>query len=291
MFTGFVKPSRKVIRTYKDPPVQFDYTTFRKRVRFMGGPKFSLNLGIVSLKGVDLTNAVFHNVEWLKRGFIWKRNVIVDELRLDYTDADNFDEVSGIYNQLRKNFEANHFYDDASDFYVGNMETIRKKLSRSEVWERKLTRTEVPEKELKKARGLKGRELTGKELKEMVSKRRRSLKGQGLRDRFKAAVYWTYKLLNQYGESTFVPLLVWSPLIIAIFVLIRVYFGHYDPKTEGSWLDWVYNKSIDSLFAYFQFPRDNDSFWGTVERIVSAPILVIALRSFALTKRFETAIR
>jgi hypothetical protein len=42
---------------------------------------------------------------------------------------------------------------------------------------------------------------------------------------------------------------------------------------------------VDSLFAYFQFPFEGgyDDFLDTLERIVSAPILALAIKSFALT--------
>jgi uncharacterized protein YjbI with pentapeptide repeats len=270
-------------------PIRFDNTTFRGRVRFVGEANRPLQLGLVSLQGVDLTNVIFQNVKWLKIGQVWRRNAVINELKLkDHMNwllckgnfvandeelrekiklkkkgeseleekRENFEEVSSIYNQLRKNYESNLSFHLASDFYIGEMEVTRK-----EWWQ-----TEEREKEYGKSRQL-------------------------IREKLKSIVYGVYKYLNLYGESTFVPLLVWSPLIIAIFAIIRIYTGQYEPKTDGIWLDWAYNKFIDSLFAYFQFPRANDDFWGTVERIVSVPILAIAIKSFALTKRFESSIR
>ena len=44
-----------------------------------------------------------------KNRFTWKRNAIIDELRLRHMKNPNFKEISGIYNQLRKNYEANLF--------------------------------------------------------------------------------------------------------------------------------------------------------------------------------------
>ena len=279
------KPS-KVIKDDRPPPVKFDDTTFRERVRFMGETSHPLYLGLVSLKGVDLTNALFHNVEWLKIGFIWKRNAIFDELRLHHMVDRNYHEVSGIYNQLRKNYEANLYYDDASDFYVGNMETIKMKLSKSEIRKRKL-------------------DPAGKPVLDHKDKpvKMWSIRKQGIRDRFKAGVYWMYRLLNQYGESTFVPLLVWTPLIITIFAGLRYYdtcFVYQNPQISQvipvpeKYIECDFPREfVNSLFAYFQFPLDEgwDRFLDTIERIVSAPILAIAIKSFALTKRFETAIR
>jgi hypothetical protein len=110
-------------------------------------------------------------------------------------------------------------------------------------------------------------------------------------DRLRSTLYGFYKIFNLYGESIFLPLLAWTPLIIFIFTLVRIQQDPYNSVKDGPWLEWVYNKFLDSLFAYFQFPRKFDDFWGTVERIVSAPILAIVIKSFALTKRFETTVR
>lgn len=303
------------VKGYQELPIKFDDTTFRKRVRFLGEPASPLFLGSISLKSVDLTNAVFHNVSWIKTGIVWKRNAILDELRLPYIKSPNFDDVSGIYNQLRKNYEANLFYDDASDFYVGNMEIIRKKLSRSNIWKKEKvwekTRTDKRwrwERKLwrqdEDPRRWTDGEWKSEEAKWIwEEKQKRSLDKQGIRDRFKAGVYWMYRLLNQYGESTFVPLLVWTPLIITIFAGLRYYDScvvFQNPQiSQAIPIPEKYigcdfpGEFVNSLFAYFQFPLEEgwDRFLDTIERIVSAPILAIAIKSFALTKRFETAIR
>ena len=106
-----------------------------------------------------------------------------------------------------------------------------------------------------------------------------------------------YKLLNQYGESTFVPLLVWTPLIITIFAGLRyndACFVYQNIPSLEKFIECDFPRElINSLFAYFQFPLEEgwDHFLDTIERIVSAPILAVAIKSFALTKRFETAIR
>jgi uncharacterized protein YjbI with pentapeptide repeats len=114
-----------------DIPIQFDYSTFRSRCRFIGRPERHLELGAVSFKGVDLSNVEFHNVDWLKgrikqsvrKGFV-SRNMIIDELFLD--KKKNFEEVSKIYNELRKNYEIRLLFNEASNFFVGEMEAIRK---------------------------------------------------------------------------------------------------------------------------------------------------------------------
>ena len=60
-----------------------------------------LELGLVSFKGVELSNVEFHNLRWLKTKSLVTRNKIIDEQLLDSNYA-NYEEVSEIYNQLRK---------------------------------------------------------------------------------------------------------------------------------------------------------------------------------------------
>jgi hypothetical protein len=72
-------------------------------VQFIGDAKNKqpLELGLVSFKGVDLSNVEFHNVRWLKTKSLVARNKIIDEQLLDSGNA-NYEEMSKIYNQLRK---------------------------------------------------------------------------------------------------------------------------------------------------------------------------------------------
>jgi hypothetical protein len=109
--------------------IRFDYSTFRKRVQFIGytESKQLLELGLVSFKGVELSNVEFHNVRWLKTKFLVTRNKIIDEQLLDSNYA-NYEEVSKIYNQLRKNYESKLLFNEASNFFIGEMEAIRKSL-------------------------------------------------------------------------------------------------------------------------------------------------------------------
>ena len=246
----------RMIKGKKSPIIKFDDTVFLGKARFGGDVTTPLQLGLVSFKGVDLTNITFGSVQWLKKGRFWRRNAIVDEFIRNENDkkeflaketkstrginAGFFDEISGIYNQLRKNYEARLSFREASDFYIGDMEMTRRKLSEH---------------------------------------------SHNAGEKFTGIVYGMHKYLNLYGESTFIPLAIWSPIFIALFALIRFYEGDWDVNTLGQ-------NFIESLFAYFQFPLPTDnSDWVSVERIVSAPILAIAIKSFALTKRFETAIR
>ena len=111
--------------------IQFDYSTFRKRVQFIGDSKNKrlLELGLVSFKGVDLSNVEFHNVRWLKpkRSF-FPRYMIIDEVLLGKDKNTKYEEVSKIYNQLRKNYESKLLFNEASNFFIGEMEAIRKSL-------------------------------------------------------------------------------------------------------------------------------------------------------------------
>jgi uncharacterized protein YjbI with pentapeptide repeats len=87
------------------PPIRFYYSTFRSRVRFIGNSDELLDLSNVSFKGVNLDNVEFHNVKWREDKVLWfiKRNIVADELFMD--ELKNYQEVSRIYNQLRKNYE------------------------------------------------------------------------------------------------------------------------------------------------------------------------------------------
>ena len=86
-----------------------------------------LELGLVSFKGVELSNVEFHNVRWLKTKSLVVRNKIIDEQLLDSNYA-NYEEVSKIYNQLRKNYESKLLFNEASNFFIGEMDAIRKSL-------------------------------------------------------------------------------------------------------------------------------------------------------------------
>jgi uncharacterized protein YjbI with pentapeptide repeats len=112
---------------YLEIPIKFNYSTFRKRVRFVGTVEKPLSLSAVSFKGVDLSNFEFHNVEWIRRRQLMKhRYILIDELFLK--KLGNHEEVSNIYNQLRKNYETKLLFNESSDFFIGEMECIRKSL-------------------------------------------------------------------------------------------------------------------------------------------------------------------
>jgi hypothetical protein len=105
----------------------FDYSTFRKRVRFIGSPNSPISLTGISFKGVDLSNFEFHNVEWIEKSEIFKQRMIVIDELFDRRFG-NFEEISKIYNQLRKNYESKLLFNEASNFFIGEMEAIRKSM-------------------------------------------------------------------------------------------------------------------------------------------------------------------
>ena len=80
-------PSPKTDRDSKDNTVliRFDYSTFRKRVQFIGytESKQLLELGLVSFKGIELSDLEFHNARWLKTKSLITRNKIIDEQLLE----------------------------------------------------------------------------------------------------------------------------------------------------------------------------------------------------------------
>jgi hypothetical protein len=141
-------------------------------VQFIGDAKNKqlLELGLVSFKGVDMSNVEFHNIRWLKpKKLLFPRYMIIDELLLGKNKNTNYEEVSKIYNQLRKNYESKLLFNEASNFFIGEMEAIRKSL-----W-------------------------NGKGRKKMAS-----------------IPYFLYKALALYGENYFLPMVVWTPVLIGI---------------------------------------------------------------------------
>jgi uncharacterized protein YjbI with pentapeptide repeats len=223
-------------RTNKHIPIRFDYSTFRSRVRFIGKSNEPLDLSNVSFKGVNLDNVEFHNVKWREDKVLWflpfiKRNIIADELFMD--ELKNYQEVSRIYNQLRKNYEMHLHFTEASHFFIGEMEAIR-----------------------------------------------RSLWSKGIGGKLASLLYLFYKYIALYGENVFLPLVLWTPVIIIGFAAWRMLVSNcYDPQPQC-----MIDRVIDSIAAYFQVPR-NTLQQDIIERILAVPILGSAF--IALRRRFE----
>ena len=106
-------------------------------MRFNGTVTDPIDLSLVSFKGIDLSNTEFNNVKWsqtrkgrfLLGSRFLQRNIIIDEIILD--ESRNYEDVIKIYNQLRKNYESRLLFNDASHFFVGEMESRRKSLRNS----------------------------------------------------------------------------------------------------------------------------------------------------------------
>ena len=118
-------------------PIRFNYSTFKKRVRLAGRSNSKINLESISWLGVDLTNFEFYNTKWQKADFPTYRKMIVNEKLLE--ENKNFDEVTQIYNQLRKNFESKLLFNDSSDFFIGELESVRKALVKGTIREKLLS--------------------------------------------------------------------------------------------------------------------------------------------------------
>lgn len=238
--TFYVKKSNNNRYLYKlniigkeinDIPVRFDYSSFNQKVKFVGKPDEHLNLGLVSFKGVDLGNFEFHNVDFMKTRF---RNMIIDEKFLSRNR--NYFEVSRIYNQLRKNYETELAFNEASNFFIGEMDVTR-----------------------------------------------RSLLSGNAKQKFSSFGYLAYKILALYGESASLPLLVWTPIVIIIFTLLRYSFNFCSTITTTDECSSV-DRWIDSIAAFFQIPRSLGGL-DVAERIISAPILGAAF--IAVRRKFE----
>lgn len=212
-------------------PIKFDYATFRQRTRFIGSTEYPLELSGVSFKGVDLSEVEFHNVKWLRNKYPPWREMVIDEVLLEKNK--NYEEVSKIYNQLRKNYESKLLFNEASNFFVGELDTIRKGLVNGNFFEK-----------------------------------------------LSSFPYFAYKFIAFYGESFSLPLLLWTPVIILGFFLIRNNLGFCSLETECN----VFGRFVDSVSAYFLMPRSN-SLLDIIERVLSIPFLSTAF--IALKRKFE----
>ena len=85
-----------------------------------------------------------------------------------------------------------------------------------------------------------------------------------------------------YGENIFLPLIVWTPVIIIVLAILRIWDSAcgYDYKCIG-------DQFINSIAAYFQVPRNplQQTNFDIIKRILAIPILGSAF--IALKSRFE----
>jgi uncharacterized protein YjbI with pentapeptide repeats len=227
--------------------VNFDSANFREFVKFSGKSIAKIDLSSTSFKGVGLSKFEFNNVKWYEkhekfsRLTFFKRDILIDEILLE--ENGNYEDVIKIYSQLRKNYESRLLFNEASAFFIGEMECKRK----------------------------------------LFMSRKNYLDAFG---------FWLYKWIAFYGESVRMPLAFWTPVIIGIFSILR-FFPEYTLPVNSTEIKCgifsitfgcLHNSIIDSLSAYFQFPRGSNTF-DIIERILSAPILGATF--IALKRRFE----
>jgi uncharacterized protein YjbI with pentapeptide repeats len=102
-----------------------------------------VNLSQVEFRGTNLRQASMLDVDWAKieKRFLGvryrKRNTVYDELQLRGSEQDDkqtslhseYEYVESLCRGVRQNYEANGNYAEAGDFYYGEMDTRRLKLS------------------------------------------------------------------------------------------------------------------------------------------------------------------
>jgi len=112
----------------------FIKTEFRKGATYLAAefdiPEkvvfFECDLGKVSFLNCNVSKVQFHKVRWTCPGnrLPWSRQMVYDE-----TTSNDFESVAQLYRQLQSNFIQNYRYAEASDFYVGEQEMVRKSKS------------------------------------------------------------------------------------------------------------------------------------------------------------------
>jgi uncharacterized protein YjbI with pentapeptide repeats len=128
-----------------------------------------------------------------------------------------------------------------------------------------------------------------------MESRRKWLKSRSKRGRDGIATFYhnSYRILAWYGESVSLPLLIWAPLTIIAFTILRslacqqcsdlqILFGNPECISPES-SNWM-KLGIDSMAAFFPVPFSKSHF-DTIEHIVGLPILGAAF--IALKRRFE----
>jgi hypothetical protein len=83
-------------------------------------------------------------------------------------------------------------------------------------------------------------------------------------------------------ESAFLPLVVWTPVVIIIFAVARLHFGNGFSSNLN--VGNILNELLNSFSAYFQIPR-SDRALDIIERVISAPILGSGF--IAIRRKFE----
>ena len=105
---------------------------------------------------------------------------------------------------------------------------------------------------------------------------RKSLWNGTRREKMASIPYFIYKALALYGESYFLPLVIWTPALIGFFIDWRFITGECSLQAINNVISPHITQTcsprdpfIDSFAAYFQFPRSTINAVDTIERIVS----------------------
>ena len=143
----------------------------------------------------------------------WVRVKIQTMKRSKIYKNKTYEEVSKIYNQLRKNYESKLLFNEASNFFIGEMEAIRKSL-----WN-----------------------------------------GTG-REKMASIPYFIYKALALYEESYCLPLVIWTPALIGLFIAWRFITGECSLQSINNVISPHITQTcsprdpfIDSLLHIFSF--------------------------------------
>lgn len=97
----------------------FNYCQFHKPkyVRFQNN-----DLSNVSFLYSDITEINFLNEKWAKKN---GRLSVIDESRIKNDDTITYDTVAQLYRILRRNYEVNYRFEEAGNFFIGEMEMLR----------------------------------------------------------------------------------------------------------------------------------------------------------------------
>jgi uncharacterized protein YjbI with pentapeptide repeats len=246
------------------------------------------SMGCVSLLDVDLSKIEFIDENWDARTDLIepekpkRRWAVLEEYALEAV-ADNRrikgwqedvtpNRVAQLCRRLRDKYEANRRYAEAGDFFVGEMEILRKYKS-------------VP-----RGRWVNNVNVIVRESSKITSPwpfktytRASAETATGIRtakrsrlDPFRLFLLEPYRILALYGESISRPAIA-SVLVIFLFTLFRLF------SADGSAPTPVSTAFEESIFSFFQLTSNNSL--DFIERLLSAPIL--GLFFIALRRKLE----
>jgi hypothetical protein len=246
----------------------------------------------------DLSKTEFLDEDWRERidllGSVKPkhRRAVLDEYILDRMARSetrippslsyvNTDSVAQLYRRLRHNYEASKRYAEAGEFFVGEMEVLRKY--------RTVQMVSLPAKTKASAGGKGGGPRVTVESWESAGSR-----VQRRLDWYRFLLLEPYKWLALYGERVGRPAF-WAVFIIAVFTVVRPplptmlssVFSSFPALTAAN-VTATWNATMeplkDSIFAFFQLSGGQTGY-DLAERLFSAPIL--GLLFIAIRRKLE----